>query len=135
MSNIATLPKGSGAYKIASILLYCEYLIRMYCLSSREIERNGMLRLISFNNFPVFNNRFLGLTKLSYVPDSIKSQLLHDYTEQGPRSTGTTGILSKRMKDKILSSLLVLGLIINGYSFDTTVLQRDLKIQSTKLVK
>ncbi len=107
----------------------------MYCLSSREIERNGMLRLISFNNFPVFNNRFLGLTKLSYVPDSIKSQLLHDYTEQGPRSTGTTGILSKRMKDKILSSLLVLGLIINGYSFDTTVLQRDLKIQSTKLVK
>ena len=75
-----------------------------------------------------------GLSKLWYVPDLIKSKLVKQYTEQGPSCPSGTGVLSNRMKDKILSSLLILGLMINGYSFYTKTLQQDLKIQSTKFV-
>ena len=38
------------------------------------------------------------------------------------------------MRDKILASLIILGLMLNGYTLNTDVLQHDLKAQSAKYV-
>ncbi len=75
-----------------------------------------------------------GLSQLCFVEESVKQYLITQYTEQGPRTSRDTGILTNRMRDKILASLLIMGLMLNGYTLNTDVLQRDLKAQSAKYV-
>ena len=73
-----------------------------------------------------------GLTKLKYIPEPLQCKLLERFTEQGPQGSTEWGVVTKRMKDKILSHLFVLTLIIDQFTLDTRVLQRDLKIPSNK---
>ena len=75
-----------------------------------------------------------GLSQLGYVHESIKQYLMTQYTERGPRTSCDTGVLTNRMRDKILASLIILGLMLNGYTLNTDVLQHDLKAQSAKYV-
>ena len=41
LSHIALLPKGGGAYKTASMLVFMGYLIKMYCMHPKEVEKHG----------------------------------------------------------------------------------------------
>ena len=44
----------------------------------------------------------------------------------------TDYVLPSRMKDKLLCHILLLALFIDNFSFDITVLQKDLQIDNTR---
>ena len=81
---------------------------------------------------------FTGLSQLSWIPLSVQQSLLSKFTEfselggGGGGGGGSGHVLSRRMKDKILSHLFVLGLMVDQYTLDTSQLQKDLKIPSNK---
>ena len=41
-------------------------------------------------------------------------------------------VMPSRMKDKLLCHILLLALFIDNFSFDVTVLQKDLQIDNTR---
>ena len=68
-------------------------------------------------------------------PPEVLSQLLEKFAEsrEGPRRTQY--LLPVRMKDKIRLHLLVLCLILDDFSVECSVLQKDLKITTNKCVR
>ena len=69
-----------------------------------------------------------GLSSLE-PPALVKDQLLTKFAE---RQGEGSHVLTPRMKDKVLSHLFVLALIIDDFSVDCTALQRDLRLTTAK---
>ena len=70
-------------------------------------------------------------------PLGVKDQLLMKFAERkaaGGESHQPAYVLSNRMKDKILSHLFVLVLVIDDFVVDCATLQLDLKLTTSKLV-
>ena len=95
------------------------------------------------SSFPPFPSPLLsspptsiGLTSTGVNPPQIvKQQLLSTFTEQKLGEGGggkVTLTLSPRMKDKILSHLLVLALILDDFMVDCSTLQHDLGLTTTR---
>ncbi len=75
----------------------------------------------------------LGLLTGIPPPTVVRDQLMAKFTERKEMEEGgVTPILSRRMKDKILSHLLVLVLFIDDFSVDCSALQEDLKLTTAK---
>lgn len=68
-------------------------------------------------------------------PSEVLEQLLGKFAESREGAKKMTYSLPVRMKDKIRLHLLVLCLIIDDFSVEGSVLQKDLKITTNKLVK
>ena len=69
-------------------------------------------------------------------PPGVREPLLMKFAEkkEGEESRQPSYVLSHRMKDKILSHLFVLVLIIDDFVVDCGTLQKDLKLTTSKLV-
>lgn len=68
-------------------------------------------------------------------PPLIKEQLLAKFAERREDERGTiTFGLPQRMKEKILSHLLVLALVLDDFTVESLPLQKDLRITSNKCV-
>ena len=68
-------------------------------------------------------------------PQTVKQHLLSAFTEQKMGEGGKAKVtltLSPRMKDKILSHLLVLALILDDFAVDCSPLQHDLGLTTTR---
>ena len=74
---------------------------------------------------------FVGLSKFDNIPHELKPMLLEKFTEQGANNARS---FNARMKDKLLSYLFVLVLMVNNYSLTTDSLQNDISIQAFKYV-
>ncbi|XP_065883791.1 DNA-directed RNA polymerase I subunit RPA49-like [Dysidea avara] len=76
-------------------------------------------------------------TDLAGIPDVVQHMILSRFTMSSAGQDGgdsrTDYVLPSRMKDKLLCHILLLALFIDNFSFDITVLQKDLQIDNTRL--
>ena len=69
----------------------------------------------------------------SVPPPVVMEQLVANFAENTSPNVDTPSyVISQRMKDKILSHLLVLLLILDDFSVDCTALQKDFELTSSK---
>lgn len=101
----------------ASILLYICYLFEMYHLKNKEVQKHGVV-----------------LTCTS-PPPVVMERLVASFAENtSPHADKPSYVISQRMKDKVLSHLFALLLMLDNFSVDCAELQKDFELTSSKLV-
>jgi len=79
-------------------------------------------------------------TDLAWIPDVVQPMILSRFTMSTPltgqhgRDSNTDYVMPSRMKDKLLCHILLLALFVDNFSFDITVLQKDLQIDNTRFM-
>lgn len=89
-------------------LLYLSYLLTLYSLTHQEIKKKD---------------------PLPGVPAGIKEKLLSSFSLK----KGKTRAIPKRLKDKLVSYILVLALMVDEFSLDFAVIMKDLKMPIPRL--
>ncbi|EDO33328.1 predicted protein [Nematostella vectensis] len=93
------------------LLLYLSYMITLYHLNYKAINKKDVL---------------------SNVPDMIKNKLLRMFTLENPQRRGNR-LVPKRLKDRLLSYILVLALIIDDFIVDCNSIGKSLKMDPKKV--
>lgn len=90
-------------------LLYLSYMMTMYGLTKKDLKKKE---------------------PLPGMPGVIKERLLSVFSleKEGARE------VPRRLKDKLVSYILVLALMIDEFSLDCTVIMRDLKLPMPRLI-
>ncbi len=108
----------------------------MYTFNPKWFEKRGEYSALTSEGFiQGCLHVYVGLGMLTGVPPPtlVKDKLLAKFTERREEGGGRfSSILSRRMKDKILSHLCVLALFIDNFSVDCTTLQQDLRLSTSK---
>ncbi|XP_058968336.2 DNA-directed RNA polymerase I subunit RPA49 [Pocillopora verrucosa] len=89
-------------------LLYLSYMMTLYSLNYQDLRKKDPLPM---------------------VPVGIKKKLLSSFSLEKGRSRA----VPKRLKDKLVSYILVLALIIDEFSLDFAVIMKDLKMPIPRL--
>ncbi|RMX46952.1 hypothetical protein pdam_00011933 [Pocillopora damicornis] len=89
-------------------LLYLSYMMTLYSLNYQDLRKKDPLPM---------------------VPAGIKKKLLSSFSLEKGRSRA----VPKRLKDKLVSYILVLALIIDEFSLDFAVIMKDLKMPIPRL--
>ena len=74
-------------------------------------------------------------TDFTGVPDVVQQMILSRFTMSSVPTAGDKGVthvMPDRLRDKLLCHILLLALFIDDFSFDVTVLQKDLQLDSTR---
>ena len=102
----------------------------MYMYLARNFAMSTITHFVFFSHHQ--GPKFVG----EEPPPGVKDQLLMKFAERkgAEESHQRSYVLSSRMKDKILSHLFVLVLIIDDFVVDCATLQQDLKLTTSKLV-
>lgn len=119
LQHLSSLPTREPHRSLrAALLLYASFLIEMHRMNPRLFEKRGP--------------KFVG----EEPPPGVKDQLLMKFAERKGAEEGhqSSYVLSSRMKDKILSHLFVLVLIIDDFVVDCATLQQDLKLTTSKVM-
>jgi len=80
-------------------------------------------------------------TDLAGIPDVVQPMILSRFTMptsstgQRGRESNTDYVMPSRMRDKLLCHILLLALFIDNFSFEITVLQKDLQIDNTRFMR
>ncbi|XP_074619374.1 DNA-directed RNA polymerase I subunit RPA49-like isoform X1 [Acropora palmata] len=89
-------------------LLYLSYMMKLYHLTYKDLKRKD---------------------PLIEVPDVIKNRLFSLFSIE----KGKSRAIPKRLKDKLVSYILVLALIIDDYSLEYSVILKDLGMAASRL--
>lgn len=89
-------------------LLYLSYMMKLYRLTYKDLKRKD---------------------PLIEVPDVIKNRLFSLFSIE----KGKSRAIPKRLKDKLVSYILVLALIIDDYSLEYSVILKDLGMAASRL--
>ncbi|XP_064607925.1 DNA-directed RNA polymerase I subunit RPA49-like [Liolophura sinensis] len=114
LNHLVTLPlREEARLKKATLLLYLQNLIKLYQTKAAELRSKD---------------------PLPDLPDFVKKSVLNKFTlKLGEDGRKMTRCMPARMKDKVISYILVLCLIIDEFQVDLGPLQQDLKISQQRL--
>lgn len=74
-------------------------------------------------------------TDFTGVPDVVQQMILSRFTMSSVPTVADKGarhVMPDRLRDKLLCHILLLALFIDDFSFDVTVLQKDLQLDTTR---
>ncbi|XP_013388848.1 DNA-directed RNA polymerase I subunit RPA49 isoform X1 [Lingula anatina] len=118
LQHLSVLPIQEAARsKKARLLLYMSYLIKTYMLRAPDLKRKDILP--------------------QDIPETVRRALLDKYTLKATSSDGrkTVRCMPARLKDKVVSYMLVLGLIIDEFNLELTALQKDIKMGQARIIQ
>ncbi|XP_013388850.1 DNA-directed RNA polymerase I subunit RPA49 isoform X3 [Lingula anatina] len=118
LQHLSVLPIQEAARsKKARLLLYTSYLIKTYMLRAPDLKRKDILP--------------------QDIPETVRRALLDKYTLKATSSDGrkTVRCMPARLKDKVVSYMLVLGLIIDEFNLELTALQKDIKMGQARIIQ
>ncbi|XP_020604123.1 DNA-directed RNA polymerase I subunit RPA49-like [Orbicella faveolata] len=99
-----------GLHQSCCCLLYLSYMMTMYGLTNKDLKKKD---------------------PLPRMPRVIKERLLSMFSLEKEEARE----VPRRLKDKLVSYILVLALMIDEFSLDCTVIVRDLKLPMPRLIK